>query len=90
MAVKRRGHGEGSIGFYGGRWVAQATIDEGGRRRFYGKTRAEANAKLQAGRPGGGREGRVQRARSTRRAPPPPPPPPPGAPPAGAPRGPPP
>ncbi|HWF57112.1 MAG TPA: site-specific integrase [Candidatus Dormibacteraeota bacterium] len=48
MAVKQRGHGEGSIGFYGGRWVAQATVDGGGRRRFYGKTRAEANAKLQA------------------------------------------
>jgi len=48
MAVKQRGHGEGSIGFYGGRWVAQATVDAGERRRFYGKTRAEANAKLQA------------------------------------------
>jgi integrase len=47
MAVKQRGHGEGSIGFYGGRWVAQATVDAGERRRFYGKTRAEANAKLQ-------------------------------------------
>jgi integrase len=48
MAVKQRGHGEGSIGFYGGRWVAQASVDGGVRRRFYGKTRAEANAKLQA------------------------------------------
>jgi integrase len=48
MAVKQRGHGEGSIGFYGGRWVAQATVDARERRRFYGKTRAEANAKLQA------------------------------------------
>ncbi|HEY8756279.1 MAG TPA: site-specific integrase [Candidatus Dormibacteraeota bacterium] len=48
MAVKQRGHGEGSIGFYGGRWVAQATVDAGERRRFYGKTRAEANGKLQA------------------------------------------
>ncbi len=48
MAVRQRGHGEGSIGFYGGRWVAQASVDGGVRRRFYGKTRAEANAKLQA------------------------------------------
>jgi integrase len=48
MAVKQRGHGEGSIGFYGGRWVAQASVEGGARRRFYGKTRAEANAKLQA------------------------------------------
>jgi integrase len=48
MAVKQRGRGEGSIGFYGGRWVAQASVDGGVRRRFYGKTRAEANAKLQA------------------------------------------
>jgi integrase len=48
MAVKQRGHGEGSIGFYGGRWIAQASVDGGARRRFYGKTRAEANAKLQA------------------------------------------
>jgi integrase len=48
MAVKQRGHGEGSLGFYGGRWVAQASVDGGARRRFYGKTRAEANAKLQA------------------------------------------
>ncbi|MDQ6847612.1 MAG: site-specific integrase, partial [Candidatus Dormibacteraeota bacterium] len=48
MAVKQRGHGEGSIGFYGGRWIAQASVDGGARRRFYGKTRSEANAKLQA------------------------------------------
>jgi integrase len=48
VAVKQRGHGEGSIGFYGGRWVAQASVEGGARRRFYGKTRAEANAKLQA------------------------------------------
>jgi integrase len=48
VAVKQRGHGEGSIGFYGGRWIAQASIDGGARRRFYGKTRAEANAKLQS------------------------------------------
>jgi integrase len=47
MAVKQRGHGEGSIGLYGGRWIAQVSVDGGARRRFYGKTRAEANAKLQ-------------------------------------------
>ena len=47
MASRKRGQGEGSIGFYEGHWVAQATVGFGVRRRFYGKTRAEANAKLQ-------------------------------------------
>lgn len=48
MATKRRGRNEGSIGFYSGRWVAQVTVDTGQRRRFYGRTRTEANDKLQA------------------------------------------
>ncbi len=48
MANKRRGRNEGSIGFYDGRWIAQVTVETGQRRRFYGRTRAEANDKLQA------------------------------------------
>ncbi|MGH7723070.1 MAG: tyrosine-type recombinase/integrase, partial [Candidatus Dormibacteria bacterium] len=48
MANKRRGRHEGSIGFYDGRWIAQVTVETGQRRRFYGRTRAEANDKLQA------------------------------------------
>ena len=52
MARKRRGKGEGSITqLPDGRWQARLTYWEGGRRRrkaFYGKTRAEARAKLMA------------------------------------------
>ena len=47
MATKKRGQGEGSIGLFDGRWIAQVTLEGGVRRRFYGKTRAEANTKLQ-------------------------------------------
>src|SRR5579859_7095181 len=47
MANKRRGHGEGSI--YqrkDGRWVASITLEDGGRKSFYGKTRREVQEKL--------------------------------------------
>lgn len=47
MANKRRGHGEGSI--YqrkDGRWTAAITLEDGGRKSFYGKTRREVQEKL--------------------------------------------
>jgi integrase len=45
----RRGNGEGSITKLGdGRWQARVTLDDGRRKAFYGKTRAETAAKLHA------------------------------------------
>ena len=44
--MAKRGNGEGSISQYGGRWMARLTLPDGRRRSLYGKTRAEAAAKL--------------------------------------------
>jgi integrase len=45
----RRGNNEGSISGrdYDGRWMARITLDDGKRKAFYGKTRAEVAKKLQ-------------------------------------------
>ncbi len=46
---KKRGNNEGTVGFYGGRWVACATLQtpKGKKRKaFYGKTRKEAHDKM--------------------------------------------
>ena len=46
--TRKRGNGEGSIGFYGGRWIARATLPSGKRKAVYGKSRAEVARKLTA------------------------------------------
>ena len=44
----KRGNGEGSIGFYNGRWVARVSMPGGKRKAIYGRTRSEVSRKLAA------------------------------------------
>jgi len=42
----RRGNGEGTVGRYGGRWVARVSLADGRRKHFYGRTRADVVARM--------------------------------------------
>ncbi len=44
----RRGNGEGTVGRYGGRWVARISLPGGRRKHFYGRTRADVVARMTA------------------------------------------
>jgi len=44
----KRANGEGTIGQYKGRWVARIVLEDGKRKAFYGKSRAEVARKLSA------------------------------------------
>jgi integrase len=43
---RKRANNEGTIGLYGGRWVARITLPSGQRKAFYGSTHDEVRRKL--------------------------------------------